>query len=75
MGEWISVKERLPDFDVDVLAWTGFSCIVCSLETLINGIASWEPPEGLEATYDMASVVVDCNVTHWMPLPEPPCNE
>ena len=54
---WISVKERLPEEDVDVIAWekAGFAFI----DSVKRGM--WKVGENNFAV-----------VTHWMPLPEPP---
>lgn len=64
MTEWISVKDRLPEPDVNVLArcfyhecWQTFVCHVSKRNPgkWYTGVAGqWVP------------------VTHWMPLPEPP---
>jgi hypothetical protein len=68
MAEWISVKDRLPNKDTEVLC--------CSVRgDLFIG-------KYLEAIYtEDVYVFVDTNrwdarsVTHWMPLPEPPKGE
>jgi len=70
MSEWISVKERLPEDDVSVLAVVygfpkagielrgayQFAMYVAADGWIIGEYPAWE----------------DANVTHWMPLPEPP---
>jgi hypothetical protein len=62
MSEWISVKERLPDnaFDVIVCDKSGFRRIAwwndCKNEWRPEGEGSGPGSE----------------VTHWMPLPDPP---
>jgi hypothetical protein len=56
---WISVKERLPEYDVEVLTFeTG--------NYKVNAVSEytqwwWDSNEGFER-----------NPTHWMPLPKPP---
>lgn len=64
MAEWISVKDRLPE-DGKVL------CVRKSeafrdrrYVDILNVDHGW--------FMDGAFVVADGNVTHWMPLPEPP---
>ena len=64
--EWISVRDRLPEKGEDVLVfnirenWTGFA---------------WLRPDetwtalGFDFPFDLGEV------THWMPLPEPPKGE
>lgn len=59
MAEWISVKDRLPEEDQEVF-------IIERFEDEPLNIISVQ-------TYD--SKVLDdiwANVTHWMPIPEPP---
>jgi hypothetical protein len=60
MGEWISVKDRLPDYEAEVLIY--------SPETLIDlGSYSWR----FERWRGSSGALVE-GITHWMPLPEPP---
>lgn len=64
VGGWISVNDRMPDNGQDVLVymadWGESRITGCNY---YNGV--W---------YDciMNGVVVIPNITHWMPLPEPP---
>lgn len=63
MSEWISVKDRLPEEFVDVLAY------------LKNGKINrtWRDKVGFRnATSKKVRWYSDGSVTHWMPLPEPP---
>lgn len=62
--QWISVKDRLPEPDENpVLAGNAELCFV---NTAWYHVATkrWELPSG-----------IFCEVTHWMPLPEPPKGE
>lgn len=66
---WIPVTERLPDDDIYVLVIV--SGKPCKNVTLHNAVELAEyDPEGwiLEMWPDW----MDADVTHWMPLPEPP---
>jgi hypothetical protein len=61
-SQWISVKERLPEYDVDVLT-------IEDGEMEVNAVSEytqwwWSSDEGFER-----------NPTHWQPLPEPPKEE
>lgn len=62
-SKWISVKERLPEVDEDVLAYLGEGKIeVCRLT--------------LDRFWEASDVLYDLDdVTYWMPLPEPPKEE
>lgn len=66
MSNWISVDERLPEENEEVLAWDGESIEKAHLQRYLGGYND----NTLRWTY------YDCmiweNVTHWMPLPEPP---
>lgn len=61
--EWISVKERLPEANDEVWAWTVFHD-----SDQEYGDTSWLQDDG---TWAMGSAK-NFTVTHWMPLPEPP---
>ena len=66
--EWISVKDKLPDYFTSVLVWCpGNKCIYAAYR---NTRQEWY-------TFDdtIAGHVVVNMVTHWMPLPEPPKGE
>lgn len=57
--EWISVKDRLPEKNTTVLASTDNGIVFQRL----YAYDGWDLWEGNEV-----------NVTHWMPLPEPPAH-
>jgi hypothetical protein len=59
-GEWISVSERYPEEDEDVLVFSTDGIHVASLDE--DG--TWYPSHG--DGWDFPGV------THWMPLPAPP---
>lgn len=61
-GEWISVKDRVPDYWIDVL---GYSLD----EDEDDYIVAHRTPDSLAwECHDMAPCLVD----YWVPLPEPP---
>jgi hypothetical protein len=62
---WISVKDRMPDKNGQYLCWFGKNKIAkgAAIATYLEMWKSFGLLESLE-TYP--------NVTHWMPLPEPP---
>ena len=73
MSNWISVKDKLPENNVTVLAYCektkkyfigNRSCCYFSKE------AYWRHEGARGAMYTVTS-----KVTHWMPLPEPPEEE
>lgn len=65
MSEWISVADRLPKKDVNVLVTDGRCwCGVWSLYGYSEFVDFWEDEYGNFQPFD--------DVTHWMPLPEPP---
>lgn len=66
-GEWISVNDRLPEENKSVLGWykdNPFSGYTVE-------VVSWNG-KGWVFVYAQRYVT---NVTHWMPLPEPPKEE
>ena len=58
MGEWISVKEKLPEPFVDVLTFDSMGFYAMDY---VNTMGEWDSGES-EAN----------PVTHWAKLPEPP---
>ena len=77
MAEWISVKERLPEDDLSIKKNVG-AALGCLTVLVYNGVVKQtnryfceESKLGLlpkTEGWEWAS----SNVTHWMPLPEPP---
>lgn len=77
--EWISVKERIPDFEIDVLVYYtiqkdkknrdgdrfGRYIEIGCVSSITRG-KSYENVEWRDKSYNAL------NPTHWMPLPEPP---
>ena len=59
MSEWISIKDRLPESDKKVLITDGRNMMV-SWYYKWNGMIRW-----VDTLYVR-------DITHWMPLPEPP---
>ena len=68
---WISVKDRLPEvFDEVLVYFNGFISIAWrETEKRKNGIVGWHWDS--QMSYPESFV----NVTHWMPLPNPPKTE
>jgi hypothetical protein len=61
MSEWISVKDRLPEFDQDVLIYRK------------DGLIMMADFPGEFYTYrDTDGHSIERDVTHWMPLPDAP---
>ena len=58
-NRWISVEDRLPDEDDKCLVWNGHHIFVA----IYWGDGVWK--------FDSYA----CEITHWMPLPEPPKGE
>lgn len=63
MSEWVNAEGRLPNEEIEVIAWIAPHGIVKSgnAENAVVYGGKW---------YDRAGRT--CTVTHWMPLPEPP---
>jgi len=62
MGEWIKCSERMPDDFEDVLVSDGGNVEVM-----------WRDCDGFwDCWAPRNSNISEANVTHWMPLPEPP---
>lgn len=72
---WISVKDRLPEEDVPVLAcYIGAADSIKEGEYCTDGIANYHNGAWYwwEAYGEDNDEPVKVKITHWMPLPEPP---
>lgn len=71
-AKWVSVKDRLPEPNTEVLVYIKYPQPVLSLDTGIKKKANIKKlffdGEGF-VSYDYGKL------THWMPLPEPPESE
>lgn len=70
MDKWISVSERLPEPETDVLVAFDDGEITSLWQNWSNLITT-EDNDPLEYIVDIMSGEYH-TVTHWMPLPEPP---
>lgn len=59
---WIPVTERLPEYPRDVLIWKKNAGTYIGYYNNLDEFKCWMMDAGKKVT----------NVTHWMPLPEPP---
>lgn len=75
--KWIPVTERLPEKDGDYLVWTGFQGRCERLGFVKDGREISELDfqynwKNVWYDYDSEWGYISHDVTHWMPLPEPP---
>ena len=56
--QWISVSDRLPEKGADILVWCGWV-----ISAMYDGKSTFYTEDGTNPIYQ---------VTHWMPLPQPP---
>lgn len=61
--EWISVNDRLPD--------STFDFVLCFADGAMSTIA-YSSGNGFYEVYPIKVQLVVEDITHWMPLPEPP---
>lgn len=73
MGEWIKCSERMPDAETPVLALLNGEIRVAEIrwdmpthEETYRPFWYWDDP------YDDGQPWEVFDITHWMPLPEPP---
>lgn len=68
--EWISVKDQLPELDVEVLATSGDTTKVATMQP------SYIDEDGTERSYWTYYDYLEWHdVSHWMPLPDSPYME
>ena len=74
--KWISVKDRLPKFDIKVLLYIKEFCVgtskISTLRLIKIGSFDYVCSRGNYFMIDKRSYKSDEDVTHWMPLPDPP---
>lgn len=61
------MKERLPEDARNVLTYGEYGFVIAYRDVFCNG---WEPiwkDQETDTPY-----LLDCTITHWMPLPDPP---
>lgn len=66
--EWISVKERLPDEGIAVLCSRSDAGIIVGEVNIIYDFFE----KTHNAVWNECQEFIEIDVTHWMPLPEPP---
>ena len=81
MNEWISVKDRLPDFGSAVLVvtadngarWAGGIGLASRMQNAPFW-RLWYLPADDDTTFECwkPGALYDFEVTHWMPIPDPP---
>lgn len=76
MSERISVEDKLPE-EADNFMGSGFSVNVLVVDSggdmdICRYMYPWRNMDLLGFSLDKGSVVNKDDVTHWMPLPEPP---
>jgi len=68
MSEWISVKDRLPEKQMEVLAYYGFDRGDGDLGMRFFGVLTYF---AFDTQPHFQHEGLGLSVTHWMPLPEP----
>lgn len=66
MSEWIKCSERMPEEGADVIVYDGLRQVHEGCYFQYGDSVVWEIPSYNPSYYG------EVNVTHWMPLPEPP---
>lgn len=61
--DWINIKDKQPDNFAPVLTYSEAGRCV-AYKYVENGLSVWR--------IGSTDVILDCGITHWMPLPEPP---
>jgi hypothetical protein len=74
---WISVKERLPEYEVDVLLFDDWKSndgkIYKDVRVgYLREVITRKGSDGIYNTCEWGGTEYAFNITHWMPLPEPP---
>ena len=75
--EWISVKDRLPEFEQDVLLLDDWKPAASERRRdmkvgYLSQVTTFKTADGIENSCEWRGVEYVFNITHWMPLPEHP---
>ena len=71
--KWISVKERLPELKTEVLINIRYGDIIQAYYHGKGWCISRDVRDNAKDCYaNDPNLITDFDVTHWMPLPEPP---
>ena len=68
MAEWISVKDRLPERNKLVLV----RAVSTARGGNITFVGAYDGFWFLQTAADTIGLTIQYDITHWMPLPEPP---
>lgn len=68
MNDWISIKDRLPEFDQTIISTDGD---YIAITTFTKGHGEFNFWQLLSSGCGCCDTDMG-NVTHWMPLPKPP---
>lgn len=76
MTDWISVADRMPEPDTECLVWSPGN----AQHGPMTYIDTWQEQYECPVSFSSASIPVGLGwdsssfeeITHWMPLPEPP---
>jgi hypothetical protein len=71
---WISVKDKLPELEVEVLGLEGIRADGKPIFSIVCRVELETHPEDSQSTkwYWHSDALLDSEPTHWMPLPEIP---
>ena len=73
--EWISVNDRLPEQHKEVLISIEYGDVIQAYYSDNRWYISRDVRDNATDCYaNVARLIEGSNVTHWMPLPEPPKN-
>lgn len=64
--KWISIEDKLPPINTDVLTMCGGELTLAYMDTRM----SWNPSGCLSSNYDMTEVTLDGTVSKWAAIPE-----
>jgi len=74
MSKWISVKDRLPENNSRILAWSDgslYDSFFMGDNFILLGYSSHHKKQIMGNLY-MKKEFILRDISHWMPLPEPP---
>lgn len=76
-SEWVAISERLPDLGEEVLlldSWETKAGEKSIRVGYLESVTTLKTSSGVSHSYEWGGTEFALNITHWMPLPDLPCD-
>ena len=74
--KWVAISERLPEIGVDVLLFDSYNQHIQEMKVgYLVETTTRQTANGIAVSCEWRGHECFINITHWMPLPQPPKND